>query len=158
VAPLATDTPDGTAAPGATGAGTAAAPSGTPGAPGAPAATGTTGATGGPTARVTPGSPTAAATARGTSAPAAPLVMEVVATSDAWLSVRVDQHKQFEGFLRAGDRKRFDANERVRLRTGNAGATQVTLNGRQLDPLGSRGEVVEREWRLLASGDIEQSS
>lgn len=140
VAPLATDTPDGTPA--------ADAPADPASGPGAPGTAGTPSSAGTPL----PGG----VGTRG--APTAPLVMEVVATSDAWLSVRADQQKLFEGFLRAGDRKRWEANERVRLRTGNAGATEVTLNGRRLDPLGSRGEVVEREWRLLESGDIEQSS
>ncbi len=84
VGPLATDTPAGTAGPDVTPAtaatsGTASAVPSTPGTAGTPDARGTAPATG------TSGAPTA------------PLVMEVVATSDAWLSVRVDQDQDVRG-------------------------------------------------------------
>ncbi len=128
----------------------------TPSTPGTPPAAGATAtARAGPTvaASTTPTAATAAAPAV-----AGGLLIEVMASSDAWVEVHTDQQKQFEGFLRSGDRKRWNARELVRLRTGNAGATEVTLNGRRLDPLGTRGAVVTREWKLLASGDIQESS
>jgi cytoskeletal protein RodZ len=105
-----------------------------------------------PLATDTPG-PTASPTL-----PAGVLVVDVRAASDAWLSVWTDQEKQFEGFLRTGEERRWEARTTVRLRTGNAGATEVTLNGRRLEPLGGPGAVVNRQWKLLESGDIEQSS
>jgi hypothetical protein len=104
----------------------------------------------------------AAGPAAGSATPAATtsgeLVMEIEAAKDSWLSVRADDETKFEGILRAGGKQRWEARQKVWLHTGNAGATEVTINGRRLDALGKPGEVVKRQWKLLASGDIEQSS
>jgi len=86
------------------------------------------------------------------------LELEVEASSDAWLMVHTDGDQAFMGFLREGESRRWSANERVRLRTGNAGGTQIPLNGQSLNALGDPGAVEEYEWRLLPNGDIEQSS
>jgi hypothetical protein len=86
------------------------------------------------------------------------LRIDVRATSDAWLMVHTDGEQAFMGFLRKGETQHWTAKELVQLKTGNAGGTQVTLNGTRVDALGSPGEVVQRIWRLLPNGDIEQSS
>jgi hypothetical protein len=86
------------------------------------------------------------------------LVLEIEATSDSWLMVRTDGQEAWQGFLRVGESRRWEAQASVRVRTGNAGGTQITLNGQRLDPLGGPGIVTEREWRLLPDGDIEQSN
>jgi cytoskeleton protein RodZ len=86
------------------------------------------------------------------------LELEVEATSDAWLMVQTDGKDAFMGFLRKGESRRWTAMETVRLKTGNAGGTQVTLNGQPLPALGGSGDVETREWRLMPNGDIEQSS
>jgi cytoskeleton protein RodZ len=150
--------------PAATGTGTpptaavGASASVTPGAltPSAPARTPSRTPTA-PTSPTAPGRGTAAPTARVTPAATAPLVLEVVVTSDAWLEVRADGEVVFRDFLRQGDARRWSARERVGLRTGNAGGTDVKLNG-QAPPagLGERGAVKEFEWRLLPNGEIEQ--
>lgn len=117
-------------------------------------------------ATAVPGTPQPSATPAGTGSPAptatrsgpqAALVMEILASKDAWLSVRADDQSKFEGILKAGEKQRWEAAQVVWLHTGNAGATEVTINGRRLDPLGKAGEVVKRQWKLLPSGDIEQS-
>ncbi len=105
------------------------------------------------------GGPTAAATAPATAPTARPgrLELVVTATGDAWLMVRADGEPVFLDLLRQGESKRWMANERFRLRTGNAGGTVISLNGRLVPSLGGNGEVAEREWRLLPDGNIEQS-
>ncbi len=85
------------------------------------------------------------------------LELVVTATGDAWLMVRADGQPVFLDHLRQGESRRWTANERFRVRTGNAGGTAITLNGRPVPALGGNGEVVEREWRLLPDGNIEQS-
>lgn len=84
------------------------------------------------------------------------LVMEVTATGDAWVLVRADGREVYSGFVREGESRVWRARQRMGLRTGNAGGTQITLNGQELDALGPAGDVQEREWRLLPNGDIEQ--
>lgn len=141
---------------------------GTPGTPGAPPADG-----GGTAAPGTPGTPppgaptsplrsTAAplATATGGATPAAAatggLGVEVRANGNAWLRIVLDGEEAFEGFLRQGDAWKGQAKAEALIRMGNAGDTQIILNGRRLDPLGKRGEVLTRAWRLLPDGNIEQ--
>ena len=85
------------------------------------------------------------------------LVMEVKATSDAWVLVQTDGSEAFSGFLRQGEARSWQAHSSLRLRTGNAGGTQITLNGQTLAVLGGNGLVEEREWHLLPDGNIEQS-
>ncbi len=72
--------------------------------------------------------------------------------------VETDGEDAFMGFLRQGESRRWTARETLRLKTGNAGGTQVTLNGQPLPALGGSGDVETRVWRLLPNGDIEQSS
>jgi cytoskeletal protein RodZ len=94
-----------------------------------------------------------------TPSPTAALELKVEATSDAWLMVRSDNSSTwtFMGLLKKGESRRWTAKDRFRVRTGNAGGTLITLNGRTVDPLGPANAVVEREWRLLPDGNIEQS-
>lgn len=132
-----------TASPAAPGTGTPGA--GSPGP--TPSASGTPGAAG--TATRGAGGTVAAAAASG-------LLIEVQAAGNSWLRIDTDGEQAYEGFLREGEAWKGTAQERVRVRMGNAGDTQITLNGTRLDPQGGRGEVVEREWRLLPNGDIEQ--
>lgn len=151
--------------------------SGTPGTPGTAGPTappaGASG-TSSPPASATPGATQAAsATPRGGPATAAPpatgtarggtpapdvggILVEVRATGNAWLRIFTDGEEAYEGFLRDGDAWKGQARGRVRIRMGNAGDTVITLNGRTLDLLGGRGDVLEREWRLLPDGNIEQ--
>jgi cytoskeleton protein RodZ len=93
-----------------------------------------------------------------TDSPSTGLELEVEATSDAWLMVQTDGKDAFMGFLRKGESRRWTARQTVRLKTGNAGGTQVTLNGQPLPALGGSGDVETREWRLKPNGEIEQSS
>jgi cytoskeletal protein RodZ len=87
------------------------------------------------------------------------LKLEVKAAGNIWLRIFADEQVVFEGFLREGENDRWEGEAKTsfRLRSGNAGGTEVILNGQPLDALGDRAEVREVEWRLLPSGDIEQS-
>lgn len=142
----ATVEPLGTPPPSRPGIVTATASPAAPGT-GTPGGSGTPGAAG--TATRGTGGTVAAAAATG-------LLIEVQAAGNSWLRIDTDGEQAYEGFLREGEAWKGTAQERVRVRMGNAGDTQITLNGTRLDPQGGRGEVVEREWRLLPNGDIEQ--
>ncbi|MBC7233186.1 MAG: helix-turn-helix domain-containing protein [Chloroflexi bacterium] len=64
----------------------------------------------------------------------------------SWLLVQADEERVFVGILEPGAKYTWTARERIILRSGWAGAVQVTLNGQPLGLLGGPGEVVEKEW------------
>lgn len=101
--------------------------------------------------------PTLQATA--TVSPTSGIVLQVEATEDVWLSVYVDDvgKAAYYNFLKKGATPlRFAAKERVRVRTGNAGGTKVSLNGADAGSIGKKGEVKELQWKLDEHGTIVQ--
>jgi cytoskeleton protein RodZ len=64
--------------------------------------------------------------------------------------VSVDGKTAFSGTLTPNETKEVSAAEQVKVLTGNAGALTISLNGKTLDPLGSRGQM--REVSLTAGG------
>ncbi|HWJ03617.1 MAG TPA: DUF4115 domain-containing protein, partial [Verrucomicrobiae bacterium] len=71
-----------------------------------------------------------------------------------WLIVNVDGQKAFEGIVAEGI-KNFKAKDKIELvSVGNAGAVQLTLNGKALPPLGENGKVVRN--KIFTKTDIPQ--
>jgi hypothetical protein len=64
----------------------------------------------------------------------------------SWVRIAVDGQEAFAGTLEPGTNNSWQANERIDLRCGNAGAVRVTLNGELLGMLGQIGQVVQKEW------------
>ncbi len=64
----------------------------------------------------------------------------------AWISVQADGSGVFEGVIAAGVTKKFSAEEKIFLKSGNAGSTKVLVNGVEQEALGKEGEVVEHEY------------
>lgn len=69
------------------------------------------------------------------------LQLQVFAIEDAWVSVVNDDRKLYQGLMRSGETRHFTAPDKLLLRTGNASALVLTLNGETLAPLGNPGEV-----------------
>jgi cytoskeletal protein RodZ len=90
-----------------------------------------------PEPRVSPG--TAAPRAEG-------VAVEVRATERSWLLVVADESTVFEGFVTAGQIRRWEARTAIRIRAGNAGAVALVVDGRTIGPLGLPGEVVDRTF------------
>jgi hypothetical protein len=67
-------------------------------------------------------------------------------TGDAWILSTVDGGSEQSGIWTAGTVHTFAATTAVRIRTGNAGSTFVTLNGRDLGVMGGPGQVVDRTF------------
>jgi hypothetical protein len=84
------------------------------------------------------------------------LELVVEASGDTWIRVYTDGEEAYANYLYEGESMTWQATESVRLRTGNAGGTEITINGQRIDKLGGGGSVEEREWRLMPNGDIEQ--
>ncbi|MDR7481225.1 MAG: DUF4115 domain-containing protein [Armatimonadota bacterium] len=74
------------------------------------------------------------------------VVVEIQALGRSWILVRSAQGPLFEGFVTAGQIRRWQSDGPVTLRVGNAAAVVLTVNGRPLGPLGRPGEVVSRTF------------
>lgn len=92
--------------------------------------------------------PTRTPTPRGTPSPEG-ITLQVEVTERAWLEVVVDGQATFEGILDQGATRTWRGREEIAMRSGNAGGVKVTVNGQSQGALGGRGEVVDREWRLV---------
>lgn len=74
----------------------------------------------------------------------------VAAKEESWVQASADGKSVFAGTLKAGESKAIGAGELVKLRTGNAGGIEISLNGKALDPLGPSGQI--RSVTLTAAG------
>jgi cytoskeleton protein RodZ len=70
------------------------------------------------------------------------VVVVVSATATSWISGTQGAEAAYEGLMAAGETREFTDDERVRLVIGNAGAVELTVNGRDLGAPGADGEVV----------------
>ncbi len=74
------------------------------------------------------------------------LRLEVEATEHVWVRIQADGQVVYQGLLRPGETRTWEARSSLQLETGNAAALQVRLNGRSEGPLGGRGEIARRTW------------
>jgi len=75
--------------------------------------------------------------------PASRGLVEVRLTRPSWLLVTIDGTKTLEGLFPAGTRKGFSG-RKVSIRAGNAGGVDLTVDGKDLGPMGPSGAVVDR--------------
>ena len=73
--------------------------------------------------------------------PAATLQVSLTADAEAWVQVWADGKSVMIGVLQPNVAKTVAAVEGIRIRTGNAGSLQVTVNGKPAGPLGPKGQV-----------------
>jgi len=73
--------------------------------------------------------------------PAATLHVSLTADDDAWVRVWADGKIVVDGVLRPNEVKLVAAVETLRIRTGNAGSLQMTVNGTPAGSLGPKGQV-----------------
>ncbi len=89
--------------------------------------------------------PEAPAPAAGPAAPlTSPIHIVVMASGYSWVRAVVDGTTVFEGFMNAGDKQVWEAAHDLRVKAGNAGVIEVSVNGRSLGRLGGSGQVIER--------------
>ena len=72
--------------------------------------------------------------------------VSVTLTERCWTEVTVDGKSVFEGIIEKGKTENWQGKESVVVRAGNAGALDVTCNGKKLGKFGDNGEVVERRF------------
>jgi len=73
--------------------------------------------------------------------PAATLHLSMTATDNNWVRAWADGKEVMTRVLNPNLIKTVDAVDEIRLRTGDAGTLEVTLNGKPLGPIGPRGQV-----------------
>jgi cytoskeletal protein RodZ len=100
-------------------------------------------------------SPAGAAAAPAQPAPPSPatsptpqrgIVLDVRVTERTWIEVWVDGSSQLQATLQAGSARSFTANQSIRMRVGNAGGVEATVNGQPQGRLGERYQVKEFVW------------
>ncbi len=73
--------------------------------------------------------------------------LRIVAAEQTWLSLGVDDEPKHSILLQPGETRSWTATRAFTLTIGNAGGITVSLDGRELPPLGRSGQVV-RNLRL----------
>lgn len=76
--------------------------------------------------------------------------VELAFHSTVWVRAQADGKVVFAATIEPNQSRTIDAESTVVLRLGNAGAVTITLNGKQLDPVGSPGQV--RTVQLTSGG------
>jgi cytoskeleton protein RodZ len=66
----------------------------------------------------------------------------------SWLSVLADGELSYEQIAEPGFSQTFRAQREISIKTGNAGAVGVVVNGQNLGRLGESGEVLTRDFTL----------
>jgi cytoskeleton protein RodZ len=70
------------------------------------------------------------------------VVLNLSATEQVWLSITNSEGKQiFSGVLQPSQTKTLTAADAAEMKVGNAGGIEVRLNGKEIGPLGGRGQV-----------------
>ena len=69
-----------------------------------------------------------------------------VSGSPSWLKIRTDGAVAYEGVAEPGFSRTFEGRDSLSIWTGNAGAVEARVDGRDLGTLGAEGEVLIREF------------
>jgi hypothetical protein len=69
-----------------------------------------------------------------------------VSGSPSWLKITTDGAVVYEGIAEPGFSRSFEGHDSLSIWTGNAGAVQAQVDGRDLGTLGADGEVLTREF------------
>ncbi len=69
------------------------------------------------------------------------LTLNIEATEQTWIEVTADGKRIFMGVLEPGDKKLISTLQRAKMVVGNAGGIAVSKGGRDIGPIGPRGQV-----------------
>ena len=69
-----------------------------------------------------------------------------VSGSPSWLKIRTDGAVAYERIAEPGFSRSFEGRNSLSIWTGNAGAVEAQVDGRDLGTLGTDGEVLTREF------------
>jgi cytoskeletal protein RodZ len=69
------------------------------------------------------------------------LLLNIEATEKTWIEVTADGKRIFMGVLEPGDKKLISTLQNAKMVVGNAGGIAVSKGGRDIGPIGPRGQV-----------------
>jgi cytoskeleton protein RodZ len=75
-------------------------------------------------------------------------VLVNVSERPSWILIRTDGTAAYEQVAQPGFSKTFEAEQRLYIKSGDAGAVRVEINGQDAGALGGAGEVVARKYTL----------
>jgi cytoskeleton protein RodZ len=75
-------------------------------------------------------------------------VLVIVSERPSWLLIRTDGTAAYEQVAQPGFSKTFEADQRLYIKSGDAGAVRVEINGQDAGALGGPGEIVARNYTL----------
>jgi transcriptional regulator with XRE-family HTH domain len=77
------------------------------------------------------------------------LIIEILdlttAEEKCWMQIYSDNNLVYEGTMYEGEKKNFNAQEKLRLKFGNAGVVKLVLGKEELGIPGNIGQVIEKE-------------
>lgn len=79
-------------------------------------------------------------------------------TQRSWTKVTVDGNVVMQELLEAGQERSWSAKQSVTILTGYAAGVNVSINGQNIGPMGSAGQVTERTWSLNKEGNIAEGT
>lgn len=65
-------------------------------------------------------------------------------TKDCWTYVVADGKEIFSGMIKKGEKTSWQASEKLKVNFGDASAVKLTINGTEVENIGSSGEVLEK--------------
>lgn len=68
-------------------------------------------------------------------------LVQIKAREDSWISINADGREIMQDTLHASIEKSIGAHDQVVIKTGNAGALDISFNGKKLPPQGNHNEV-----------------
>lgn len=75
-----------------------------------------------------------------------PVTVAVKVSDDCWAQILADGKEVYEGILKPGESKTWEAEQTIVVKLGNAGAAELSHNGQIVGKLGATGEVVSRTF------------
>jgi cytoskeleton protein RodZ len=78
-------------------------------------------------------------------------VLVSVTELPSWILIRTDGTTAYEQVAQPGFSKTFEAEQRLYIKSGNAGAVSVEINGQDAGALGGSGEIVARTYTLKSA-------
>ena len=73
--------------------------------------------------------------------PGGNLMLNIEATEKTWIEVTADGKRIFMGVLEPGEKKMISSMQNAKMVVGNAGGIAVSKGGRDIGPIGPRGQV-----------------
>ena len=67
-------------------------------------------------------------------------------TDKCWTKIIADDKTIFEGTVKSGEKLSWKATKQLVITAGNAGAVEITHNGKSLGKLGNNGDVVSKKF------------